>query len=362
MEKICQENECCGCGICSNICPQNAISMEYNKKGFFEPIINKELCIDCGLCQNKCPIINNIPKIEPIKIYACKNKNEQKRETSSSGGFFQEISELILNQSGSVFGVSFDDEFNVIHEKVDNIKDLEKIKKSKYVQSNTKNIFNQVKEELNLNRKVLFSGTPCQIQALKNMKNKNEDKLYLIDLVCHGVPSPGIFDEYKKILENKYNSKITNINFRYKKFEETQNIKIDFENGESYVSSYRLGDMYYRLFLKDLVLRECCYDCKFRSFERISDISLADFWGIEKGSAKEFADKKGISLVLINTEKGLELFNSVKDKLEYYEVSKEDCEPYNSFRSINNPEEISNIWQDIEQKGIEFAVKNNNVI
>lgn len=362
MDKICDKEKCTGCGACKNICTKNAIKMEYDDKGFLIPVIDKEKCINCGLCKKICPIENDISKFMPIKIYACKNKNQSKRETSSSGGFFQEISEYILNKNGKVFGAVFDDEFKVIHGKANNINELEKIKKSKYVQSDTKYIYRDLRNELQNEKSVIFSGTPCQVQPIKNMKLKNEENLVLVDLVCHGVPSPKVFEDYKRILENKYKSKISNINFRFKKFDETQNIKINFENGEEYISSFRLGDMFYRLFLKDLILRDSCYNCRFRSFDRISDISLADFWGIENGSAKNFADKKGISLVLINTEKGLRLFEQVKENLEYCEVLREDCENYNSFKSISLSEKNPKIWQDYKENGLEYVVNKNGIL
>lgn len=357
MIEICDKASCLGCGVCENICPQKAIKMEYSAKGFLEPKIDQKLCIDCKLCENVCPIKNKIEKILPLKIYACKNKDAEKRNTSSSGGVFQELSEYVLNKDGFVFGAAYNEKIKVVHEKVKDINELQKLKGSKYLQSNVLQSYNEVCEELANNKDVLFSGTPCQIQAMKNMKKQNEEKLLLVDVVCHGVPSPGVFEDYKKHLENQYNSKIVKVNFRYKYKNETQNVKVDFENGESYISNYLEGDIFYRLFFKDLILRNSCYDCKFKDFERVSDISIADFWGIEKTSAKEFADKKGISLVLINNEKGLKYFDSIKDKLDFVQIERNDCEPYNCFKPFKISENVDKMWNTYIEKGLHEVVK-----
>lgn len=348
---------CSGCGVCKNICPRNAIMMEDDEKGFSYPVIKEERCINCGLCEKVCPMVNEKFSNSPLKIYACKNKNENIRKTSSSGGVFEEISNIILEQNGVIFGAGFSEDNKVKHMKAENIEELQELKKSKYVQSDVKNIYNQVKNEIVNERKILFSGTPCQVQALRNNVSINKENIFLLDVVCHGVPSPKIFEDYKQYLEKQYNSKIVKINFRHKDEESTQNIKVDFENGKTYISNKAKGDPYYRLFLKDINLRESCFKCNFKAFERGGDISLADFWGYELGKAKDFGDNKGISLVLINTTKGLEMFEKIKDKLEFLEVSKEECEPYNCFSNFNPPDEYESAWKDYIEKGFEEMIK-----
>lgn len=357
MQYICELEKCCGCKACMNICPKQAIKMEMNEKGFEYPKINQELCINCGLCKKVCPV--NTPKKlnTPIKVYACKNKNQTVRGSSSSGGVFEEICKEILNENGIVYGAIFNSDNIVEHGKAETLEELEKIKKSKYVQSNMKKVYLKVREDLKLNKKVLFSGTPCQVEAIDNSNVINKENLFLVDVVCHGVPSPKIFEEYKNYLEEKYESKIINVNFRFKNEKSTQNIKIDFENGESYISNVSEGDYFYKLFLEDIILRDSCYECKYKEFERYGDISLADFWGYEKGSAKNFGDNKGISLVLVNSEKGMRMFDKIKNNIDYMEVSKEECYPYNCFSNFSKPERYDRIWKDYLENGFKETVK-----
>lgn len=329
--KICDKKACTGCSACMNACPKKAIKMDYDEHGFLAPIVDNEKCVSCGLCREICQANKQVKKNQLIKVYACKNKNEKIRLSSSSGGIFQEFAEVIISKNGNVYGAVFDENFKVIHKKVNNLLDIEKVKKSKYVQSDMKNVIQEIRQDILEEKQVLFSGTPCQVQALNSRGLRQKENLYTVDLVCHGVPSPKIFEEYKKFLESKYNSKIVDINFRWKDEESTQNIKIIFENGEEYISNKEKGDIFYNLFLEDLILRDSCYSCQYRELNRVSDISIADFWGIEKGKYKDFYDKKGISLVLINTEKGLELFNSIKEKIEFVEIEDRDFINFNSF-------------------------------
>lgn len=358
--KICDKNLCTGCSACRSVCPQKAIEMKSSDYGFLIPIVDNEKCISCGLCKEVCQANKPARKNSQIKIYACKNKNEEKRITSSSGGVFQEFSKFILEKGGNVYGAVFDDNIEVIHQKVNNIEDIEKIKKSKYVQSNMENVVTEVREDILEDKFVLFSGTPCQVQALNSRGLRQKENLYTIDLVCHGVPSPKIFDEYKKFLESKYNSKIIDVNFRWKDEVSTQNIKIKFENGQEYISNKGNGDIYYNLFLDDIILRDSCYSCQFRDLNRVSDISIADFWGLEKGNYKDFYDKKGVSLVLINTEKGLNLFEAVKENLDYIEIYDKEFMRFNSFKQMLVPEERQKFWEDYKSNGFKIAINNYN--
>lgn len=325
--------------------------MKRDEKGFLYPYIYREKCIDCNICRKICPANDMINLNNPIKIFACKNKDTEKRISSSSGGVFSEIAKKIINDSGTVYGASFNDDWQVEHIRVSNENDLEKIKRSKYVQSDMKNVFKNIKEDLKDNKNILFSGTPCQVHAVKNSNKFKDDNIFYVDIVCHGVPSPGVFEDYKRYLENKYKSKIININFRYKNDETTQNIKIDFENRYSYISNYNKKEVFYKLFLDNKILRDSCYDCYYKKFERIGDISLADFWGVEKSSAKALKDIHGISLILINTEKGLNMFEKIKDKFVFCEISKEECYPYNCFFNFEKPKDYNYIWEEYINKG-----------
>lgn len=360
--RICNKELCTGCSACMNVCPKKAITMQSNSEGFLEPVIDNEKCVNCGLCKETCQANKPARKNGYIKVYACKNKDKIARATSSSGGIFQEFSKVILEKNGNVYGAIFDNENKVIHSKASTIEELEKIKKSKYVQSDMKNVIKEVKEDISNEKEVLFSGTPCQVQALNSRGLRLKENLYTVDIVCHGVPSPKIFEDYKEYLEKKFSSKIVDVNFRWKDEESTQNIKIKFENGQEYISNKRKGDIFYNLFLDDIILRSSCYVCNYRDLNRVSDISIADFWGLEKGKYKDFYDNKGVSLVLVNTEKGQKLFDSVKDNLDYIEIGDEDFANFNSFKKMQEPNERKAFWEDYHENGFDKIAEQYNKI
>lgn len=360
MELIKNKYDCTGCSACRSICPKDAIKIKEDDKGFLYPKIIHSKCVDCGLCKKICP---NIAKKEKenkeLKIYAMKNKNEDIRKNSSSGGFFYEFAKIILKEKGVIYGAAYNTENEVEHIRVESESELKKLQGSKYIQSKIKNTYDEAIQDLKQGRKVLFSGTPCQINGLESLvKNKNIDKenLYTCDLICHGVPSTKVFKDYLKSIENKYNSKIVDINFRYKANLCTQNIKIKFENGEQYISNYLEGDEFYRLFLKDYILRESCYECKYTSYNRISDITIGDFWGIEK-SIKDFDDKKGVSLVLVNTEKGKDIFEVLKDKFYIEETNRKNCVQDNLVKPRDRIENYDEMWENYIKYGYGYWIK-----
>ena len=356
VEKL-ERKFCTGCMACKNICPVDAIAFEYNEKGFLYPKIDKEKCIECGVCEKTCPMLNKEKKEEPTQeIYAAKNKNMDIRLGSSSGGLFHELTDIVLNRNGYVCGAIFDDSFNVIHEITNSHETRNKMQTAKYVQSRINDIYKKVEEMIKENKEVLFSGTPCQVDGLyKYLSTKNiiTDKLITCDIVCHGCPSPKVFEEYLKDIEEKYKSKIKSINFRHKENDYTQNIKIEFENGQTYINSTSGGDYYYRLFSYDYMLRESCYNCNYTNMNRVGDITIGDFWGIEKVD-DSFSDNKGVSLVIINSNKGKELFNEVKDKFEVLFVEdKEKCLQHNLKNPTAIPNNYDSIWKAYYEKGFE---------
>ena len=353
MELVNNKYNCTGCGCCEKLCPNSAIKMKEDEKGFLYPEIINKYCTNCGICKKNCPNIEEKIDNREIEIYAMKNKDNQIRETSSSGGIFWEYASIILKNNGVVFGAAYNELHEVEHIKVENIEELYKLQGSKYVQSIIKNTYNEAGEFLKKGREVLFSGTPCQIEGLKNFLNKKKidnSKLYTCDIICHGVPSPKVFKDYLKDLEQKYNSKIKKINFRYKEDNYTQNIKIDFCDGERYISNYFKDDYFYKLFLNDFILREACFECKYTSFNRVADITIGDFWGIEK-SIKNFDDKKGVSLVLINTSKGKEIYEKIKDKFEIEKTCKENCIQDNLVKPRDKIKEYDKIWEEYSKYG-----------
>lgn len=341
MIKIDNKKQCCGCNLCFNICPQNAIEMKEDKEGFKYPSVNKEKCIKCGLCVKKCPVKNKKEekkrKIAP-KVIAAWSNDENIRLDSTSGGIFSELAKKIYKEKGLVVGAIYDEEWNVKHIISKDIKDLDNIRSSKYLQSDVGLIYKKIKENLINQKIVLMCGSPCQISALYNYLGKDYENLITCDFICRGMNSPKIFKMYLNDLERKYKSKISKIKFK-NKIHGWHNFstKIDFENGKSYiggryVDSYMIGYLKYTAFM-----RPSCYECKFKEFPRIADITLADFWGIDKID-NTLDNNKGTSMILLNSDKGEKLFNDIKDNISFKEIKNENI--FNENICINeSPEE-----------------------
>jgi coenzyme F420-reducing hydrogenase beta subunit len=354
-----RKEECCGCTACKSICPKQAISMIPDKEGFLYPSINQELCIECDLCKKVCPFSDNYRTSgnydQPL-VYAAKHKDDNVRMNSSSGGMFTAISDYILDIDGVVYGAAFDEKFVVRHQKAETAEERNKFRGSKYVQSNLIGVFEDIKKELKKERTVLFTGTPCQNAGLRSYLHNNYENLYLCDIVCHGTPSPLIFEDYKSFMQNKYKSRIKELSFRDKLLGwRSQAVGIQFINQKAYTKEAS-EDIFYRLFLTNMILRESCYNCKFCNLTRPSDITIADFWGVEK-SMPDFDDNIGISLVLINSPKGQQLFESVSKDLYYRESNTIDCLQHNLHSPSQPSPRRNKFWQDYKNKGFEYVLK-----
>lgn len=342
--------KCTGCMACYNACPFNAIEIIQNEKGFYEPHIIEEKCKKCKKCVITCPQNNLAEKKENKVVYAAWSNSEREREESTSGGIFSEIAKKVLEEDGIVVGAIYDENFKVVHGILTNKEDLQKTRGSKYVQSYIGDSFKIVKKYLDEGRKVLFSGVACQIAGLKNFLNKKYNNLITVDVLCHGVPSPMIFEEYKK---RHKGHEIANIKFRYKKPSWTVfSMKIDYENGSSY-SNTTYKDEYIRAFLEDYITNDVCCECKYTGKDRVSDITLADFWGYISESFKTRNTEKGISLVMVNTELGEEYFNKIKDRIIFVEKTFEEAAKGNQclrqpFKKNKSYEEF---WENYFAKG-----------
>ena len=303
--------DCCGCGACYNKCPVGAISMQENEEGFLTPVIDEAKCTNCGLCLKACPSLNTEFKNNPQPECYAAMADDEIRMKSSSGGIFTLLAEYILDKGGYVCGAAFDDNWDVHHIIVDNKEDLAKLRGSKYVQSNTEDCYKQIKKLLDDDKYVLFSGCPCQVAALYSFLGKEYEKLYTMDLVCHGAPSPKIWQQYL----NEYDrTEIKNIDFRDKSvfgWSTTMNIYMK-NNCDIHLPPKK--DSYYRAFLNNYSLRISCGNCHYAKIPRVGDITLGDFWGIEK-SFPNLNDKKGTSLILVNNEKGKFIFNQLTFRL-----------------------------------------------
>lgn len=300
------KNECYGCGACVQVCPKQAISFEEDIEGFLYPKIDTANCCDCGLCRKSCPIYNSptsfTPKDYPT-AYAVWNKSDEIRLSSSSGGVFTSLANKTISEGGVVFGVAFDSNFKAIHTCVDSADQLGALRGSKYTQSFVGDSYKKAKEILNKNIKVLFSGTPCQVSGLYTYLGKEYSNLITCDCVCHGVPSPGIFELYKEHLQKLYDSEIETFSFRNKsKSWKSYHVFVTFKNGKQLFTSFK-EDPYMIGFIKNIYLRPSCHTCKYASVQRQSDVTLADFWGVEK-FYPELDDDRGTSLLLVNTHKG----------------------------------------------------------
>lgn len=320
MIEINSKDKCCGCYGCVNICPKGCIEMRNDNEGFWYPKVDNNKCIKCNLCVKVCPILNNPIKEDDIKIaYACKNKNEKDRISSSSGGIFILLCKEIISKGGIVFGAAFDEKFNIKHSYAKTIKECKKFKGSKYVQSRIGNSYKLCKEFLEDGRVVMFSGTQCQIKGLNLFLGRKYENLITTEVICHGVPSPKVFKVYKKIIEKKHGLKIKNIEFRNKKLGwKRYSFVAKLENKQIYSKTLK-EDIYMKGFLNDLYLRPSCYKCTAKNFVSNSDLSLADYWGV-KEKHLNFDDDKGISLILVNSEKGKKMFDTILNNMEAVET------------------------------------------
>lgn len=324
--EIIEKNKCSGCSACMNICPSNCITMKPDEEGFTYPTVDANSCIDCGLCISTCPFIPESGETlfagELPQAYALYHKNEGIRKQSTSGGAFTAICETFCDDSNyAIFGAGYDNSLNVCHSYVKNICDLGIFRKSKYVQSEIGMSFTQTKQLLTDGKKVLFSGTPCQIAGLKAFLRNPYENLITVDLVCHGVPTPIMFDKYKAFMERSYKDKITAIDFRDKRNAGWENSKISiyFKKRKPYERySLTKDDPFMHAFLTYICFRPSCYVCPFAKTLRVSDITIGDFWGTE-AIKPGLNDNKGLSLVLINTQKGRNLFKNI-NQLAYNET------------------------------------------
>ena len=327
IDKKIKKNECCGCSACNNICPLECITMKSDLEGFWYPEVDYAKCIKCQKCIKVCPAVNKPSTENTLKnaqVIAAYSKDEEIRINSTSGGMFSEIAKYILNNKGKVFGARYNKEHLVEHYKIEEISQIEILRQSKYLQSDILKTFKEAKEELDKENTVLFVGTPCHIAALKNFLGKDYENLLKVDFLCRGVISPEVYKQYLKSLEEKYNSKIKKVVFKNKTFGWHRfSTKVIFENGEEYIKD-RYTDSYMRGYLEgNLYLRPSCHECQYKTLPRYSDITLGDFWGIEK-TKKHLDQDKGTSIFMINTNKGKEVFEKIKENLNFEEMKLED--------------------------------------
>ncbi|MHC1719544.1 MAG: Coenzyme F420 hydrogenase/dehydrogenase, beta subunit C-terminal domain [Clostridiaceae bacterium] len=343
------KKDCTGCHACANACPEKCISMKDDKEGFLYPEVDGSRCTGCGLCEKVCPICNYPAGSSSMEAWACINRDEDIRSQSSSGGMFTLIAENILKDKGVVFGAAFTEEFWLKHSCTDSLEGLSRYRGSKYMQSEIGDTFGQVKTFLENGTKVLFSGTPCQITGLAAFLGKEYDNLISIDIICHGAPSPKVFRLYKNELEKKNGAVIKSFTFRCKeKGWRKYSISAMFQNGKRYMADSRT-DLYMRGFLQDIYLRPSCYHCRAKARDRVSDITIADFWGIDN-IAPEMNDDKGTNLVLVHRKKGQDILEKLKEDIKIKQVDPEQALQYNfaAVRSVKYNEKREDFFSEID--------------
>lgn len=332
------KKDCCACGACLSICPKHAIKMVSDEYGFLYPQINKEKCIKCRMCIKTCAFQNSNLDNEPLIVYAAQNNSSDLKQ-SASGGVFVDIAKNILQKGGVVYGASMElinGKLEVQHIAVNNMDELIKLQGSKYVQSYTGKIYKDVREKLNNKKLVLFSGTPCQIDGLMLYLGKKYDNLITVDIICHGVPNNRMFQDYIRLLEKKYNDRLTDFKFRNKDKGWGLTAKVYTSKGDTFTIP-SMQSSYYYMFLKSYIYRDSCYSCKYACKNRCADITIGDYWGIEKVHPEIFKDniykmyyKDGISCIIVNTMNGKEFLTKYQKNLNLIVSKFEYISKYNN--------------------------------
>lgn len=353
---ITDKKDCCGCTACESVCTHHAIQMKANELGFMYPHVKDEKCVDCGLCNKVCQFHKNYNRWENYdtpKVYAIRNKHPEVLSGSQSGAAFYTFSEFCLRQGYVVYGAVLDEACRVKHMRGTSSEERDRMLNSKYVQSDIRGIYRKVKEDLRSGTKVLFSGTPCQVAGLKAfLGSRWQQNLITIDLVCHAVPSPAVWESYIGWIENKYGSQIEEAHFRDKQF----GWNTHFETFKLANGKFLKRSTFRDLFYAHYIVRESCGNCPFTNLNRVGDVSIGDFWGWFTISDK-FNDNRGVSLLLVNSNQGKELLDGCSSELEIIESNMQECIQPQLKEPIQLSPQYSQFIQDFTQNGFEYVGK-----
>lgn len=366
MPELCRKELCTGCGSCENRCPQSAIRLEVSGSGFAYPVIDEHLCLECGLCESSCPILYPVERgqLEPTPFAAWVN-DETIRRQSSSGGLFTLFASEIIAQGGVVFGVKCDEHWNVVFDRAERVDELAKFRTSKYVQADTGRVYTEVAEVLRENRQVLFTGTPCQVAALyafcrQNVPDSQMAFLYTVDIVCTGVPSQKLFHVWLDSLQKKY-GEIETINFRPNRYgwDGPYYFSLVTRTGHHWIPYASQDGAYGHFFLKLYSLRDSCYACRFAKIRRPGDLTIADFWGLGRCEPFRHEKKHGVSLCLVNSERGEELRTRSQSHGTYVPRSLREATLVNVclFRPVSPPLVRPQFLSDMESMDFESLAK-----
>ena len=347
MMTLCEKTICTGCSACAAACPQGCISMARDEEGFLRPQIDRALCIECGMCERSCPVLH-VPAVgQESAAFAAKAAQEDILRQSTSGGIFTLLCRWVLERGGAVFGAAYEEDHSVAHRKIDSEEELPRLRFAKYTQSVMGNTFAQVRQELEDGRHVLFSGTPCQAAGLKTYLGRPYEKLVLVDVICHGVPSPEVWAHYMRYRgETDAAGELpAKINMRSKCTGwPSYSVEFSYENGAVY-RALNHEDPFMRGFVRDLYLRPSCHDCRFKGASRCSDFTLGDYWGVWS-QLPTYDDQRGTSLVLVHSAKGRGIWAEICGDARWQQVVLPDCLAENpaAVRSPEVPENRDAFW------------------
>ena len=357
MEQILNNEDCCGCGACQLICPSNSIHMMVDDKGFKYPQINSKTCLNCTLCEKVCPVLNQEKfKNEHNVAYGAYNKDLSVRRESTSGGVFSAVANAFINDSGIVYG-AISENNRICHIRTEDLTGIKRMRGSKYVQSELEDVFFQVERDLREGKKVLFTGTPCQCASLKSfllLKKISTSTLFTMDFVCHGVCSSKVFEDYIAYYNTHKKARIVEHRFRDKTRGWSKHTEVNIlENGKVDYDSYE-SQLFKSIFHSHYAIRESCFHCRFTTEERVSDITLADFWGVQKSHPKQY-DEKGVSFLLVNSKKGKEFLYEIQDMITLFEANISDVDQPQLHYPCRYPQDMQKFWKAYA-KGFDYAM------
>ena len=356
MITIDKKENCTGCSACANVCPKSCIRIVPDEEGFGYPVVDHQLCIECDLCVKTCPIINYCNELSPQRIVGLRNKDDEELLRSASGGVFPALAEYVVNAGGLVAGAVWNKDFSVSHQMCDNIKDAQAFRGSKYQQSHIGQIYREIKKCLQANRLVLFTGTPCQVAGLKHFLRKPYDNLFTCDLICHGVPSPKVFQSYVAHIEQKYNRSIIDINMRDKTFGwDNSGVRVKFSDGTS-IFRNKDTNLFNAMYSVHYATRPSCHHCVYANFHREGDLTIGDFWTV-KTWQPEFFYPKGVSVAIVNTPKGRILLEAIEKNFYVVESDEEEILQNNLYQSAPPSSARARFFQVYLQNGYERAIR-----
>lgn len=356
MITITDKHDCCGCSACAQKCPKSCITMRDDAEGFAYPEVDTARCIGCGLCEKVCPLLGRLEERSPLAMLAAKNRNTAERTGSSSGGIFIALAKAVINSGGIVFGAVFDNEWQVMHTYTENPDGLKPMMGSKYVQSRIGDTYSKAAAFLKSGRRVMFVGTPCQIAGLRAYLRKDYDSLLAVEILCHGVPSPGVWKRYldEDIRSQKGSTEITYVNFRDKSREGWSRYNVVIkghraagnDSEHDLTASVYVDNPFMRGFMADIYLRPACHSCRCKHGASGSDLTIADHWSAVR-TVPDFADDKGVSIIIVNSEKGRKALDGLD--IDTVTTNIEDELKHNGGFSSAAPERIqrSRFFQDL---------------